>query len=243
MKKAAAALLKMAHTTLCVRVQKIEMKALGPVRQAPHEKKRRTPAELLRDKLLAHRVRATGKKTLSTIPGLQSMSMLVKDLPREQVLQIIQLAQLDGKEAAEKWWFVFTDLNVAQRLQVNLDDICAASGVKPRDLIVAMLEAMLDNALPAHRLVAASFLPTVASTLGQSAQRLNSRIGERDRERLLIMHGSLPAKQKGTVVQVSANAQAAASAALDPSVPSFASDMEALSGMRAIPARATVVDE
>lgn len=193
----------------------------------------------MRLKLRQHRQRVSGKigqplDDLPTIPGVQSLSIATRyiDGGRERFIEFVQFAVLQEIEAAKKWYVVYADLLPSERRVVSFDDVCAASGVRPSDLLAGVISAAMEYGIDVGNFVAAVAHPLIVSKSIESAQRITGKgasIGLRDREMLFQHHNFVPTGAKGPLVQVSnhasANAQSAAVAAADPSVPSFAATM------------------
>lgn len=203
-----------------------------PLSKAP-DGQGKTDIQLVREKILKHRERFTGKKTLPTIEGVQALSMMTRYLDggRDRFLELAQNAMAAGHDVAERWMFVFADLTPIQRTRVNFDDVCAGAGVSPLDLVKSMLETEWTYSRDVADIIRVAALPKMMGKLVESGLQLNGKnpeVSERDRARFLQSANMIPTP-KGTTIQIAANAQAAASAAMDPSVPSFRDDMEALS--------------
>lgn len=202
----------------------------------------------LRDKLRTRLMKSTGDPGLTrlpTLPGVSSLSIATRYLPggRERFVEYVQFAAVNDHEIAKQWIFVYDDLLPSERQIVSFDDVCLAAGVKATELMALVVSTAMEYGIDVGNLVAAAGHPEVVAKAVESASRIAGKgamIGLRDREMLFQHHNFVPTgRGSGPIVQVnqhaSANAQAAAVADADPSVPSFAHTMHAL---RAAPARA-----
>jgi len=160
---------------------------------------------------------------------------------RDRFIEFVQMAVLNGSDVAERWMFVYADLLPSERKVVNFDDVCAGSGVAPKDLMAVVVSTAMEFGQDVANLVAAAIQGAVVQKMGESAMRITGKyvdVSQRDRIALLQSASVrfLPVP-KGTVVHVtaSANSQAAAAASAEPSVPTFAEDMAQL-----VPARQQV---
>jgi len=227
----------MHSTSVNRRIVKIEALAAGP---SPHPSKTKGVVtegiDRLRAKLIAHRERFTGKRTLPTIEGIQALSMAIRYLDggRPRFLELVQNAVMHDQPAATQWWYVFADLTLMERTRVNFDDVCVGAGVKPTALMLEILSTEMEFGREVADVVRVAALPKVMGVFVKSALKEGDEIGERDRTRYLQSMNMIPTP-RGTTIHVAANAQAAASAAMEPSVPSFAEDMKALTSARPRP--------
>lgn len=177
---------------------------------------------------------------LPTVPGVQSLAIAMRyiDGGREQFIEFVQMAALNGVECVKKWWLVYADLTPGERARVSFDDVCVASGVRPSELMANVVAVAMEFSTDVGNLVAAATHPAIVHQAAKSAKRIggvHAQIGLADR-RMLLDHARFLPVPKGASVHVhanaSANAAAAANAANDPSVPSFADDMLALGAPR-----------
>lgn len=191
-----------------------------------------------------------GLTRLPTLPNVSSLSIATRYLPggRERFVEYVQFAALNDHEIAKQWIFVYDDLLPSERRVVSFDDVCAASGVKPSDLMALVVSTAMEYGIDVGNLVAAAGHPEVVGKAVESALRIAGKgasIGLRDREMLFQHHNFVPTGSKGPIVQVnqhaSANAQAAAIADADPSMPSFAGTMHKLRSLN--PAQLQPADE
>lgn len=180
-------------------------------------------------------------KDLPTIPGVQSLSIATRyiDGGRQRFIEFVQMAMLNRLPACEKFWLVYADLLPGERMVVSYDDVCAAAGVRPSELMAEVVSTGMEFGTDVGNLAAAALHPAIVHQTGKSAKRIAGQyadIAMKDRHAMLQARGFLPVP-KGAQVHVhasaSANAQAAAAASADPSVPSFAENMAALTHPRA----------
>jgi hypothetical protein len=145
---------------------------------------------------------------MKSLPGRHVLCAMTRTLNggRQRFLDLISLAVQSGDPTAGHWWALFAMLKPWEQRIISFDDVCAASGVHPSDLLGAMV-------LHAHRagenvtiLVTLAMDPIIVAKIRESALPPNPTVS----------------------VHVTANARAAAAASADPSVPSFAADMQSL---------------
>ena len=166
-------------------------------------------------------------RDLPTLPGVQSLSLATRYIEggRERFIEFVQLAMLNKAEAAIKWMAVYADLTAAERLRVSYDDVCAAAGVMPSEIMSAVVSNAMTFGVDVGNFVAAITHPQVVQAAVRAAK---DPAGLEDR-RMMFQHQGFIPTPKGTTINVNAhassNAQAAAVAAKDPSVPSFADDL------------------
>jgi hypothetical protein len=212
-----------------------------PLRRVLYEPKKRNPEyqAMLTDRMrypahLKERAKALG---LSVTTYDQSLAMAIRRLDggRESFLKFIQLAAEDGDSDALKFVTAFTELRRSERQYVSVDLICAASGVSRTNLLKTIVGIAFEHSCEVANLVAATAHPAIVEATVESAKRLDSEIGQRDRHALLTHAGFLPTP-RGAVINVNANAsasaQAAAAASADGSVPSFLDDINDASAAR-----------
>lgn len=173
---------------------------------------------------------------LPTVPGVHALSLAVRYIEggRDRFLGFVQMAMQNGNTHAESFMVVFADLAPSDRLKVSLDDVCAAAGVRPADLMAAVVSTAMEFGTDAGNLVAATMHPTIMHQNVKSAARIGGQFADIGfRDRLLHLQGmKFAPTPKGANVHVhanaSANAQAAAAVAAEPSVPSFSADLASL---------------
>lgn len=171
----------------------------------------------------------------AVLPGVHALAMATRHLPggRLAFLEYVKLAVLEGNTHAICWWTTFEECPLTQQLKVSFDDICAASGVKPSELMGAVVEIAMTHAVDVGNLVAALNHPSVVSALARSSKRITGEyadIAQKDRVAFLQHSQFLPVA-KGAQINnyVTAQASAAAQAKANESagVPSFLGDAEA----------------
>jgi hypothetical protein len=181
-------------------------------------------------KVLQARLKS-GLHDLPTLHGVQSLSLATRYIEggRSRFIEFVQAAMLNGCEYATKWLLVFQDLTPTERLSVSYDDVCAACGVKPSELLGSVTRSAVEMGIDAANLVAAATHPQVVAA-GVAAAKDKS--GVQDRQMLYMHSGFIPLpKNTGPAVNVNvqntANAGAHASAQAGSSVglPSLAEDL------------------
>jgi hypothetical protein len=179
-------------------------------------------------------------KDLPTLPGVQSLAIATRyiDGGRVRFIEFVQMAMLNRLPNCEKWWMVYADLLPGERHTVSYDDVCAAAGVRPSELMAEVVSTGMEFGTDVGNLAAAALHPAIVHQTGKSAKRIAGEYAEiamKDRHALLQARGFLPVPKGSTIhvhANASANAQAAAAAQADPSVPSFADNMASLSSPR-----------
>lgn len=158
---------------------------------------------------------------------------------RERFIEVVQMAMQNGDELATKWFAIYAEMPPYPRSIVSLDDVCAASGVKPYELVPVVVSTAMRLGMDVGNMVAAFMHPQVVAAHVESAARIDGEhadIHYKDRLAFLQARNMAPLP-KNTVVRVnnnvSASAAAAAQASADPSVPSFEGEMHTLTGPRA----------
>lgn len=167
---------------------------------------------------------------IQQLPGEGSLTLATRYMKggKKSVIGYIQLAAAEGDKDALTWIHVWNDLGEYERRTITLDDICAASGIKPSVILKAIVGVAFEANCDVANLVAASTHPDVVAA---SAKHALKKDGIEDRKLLLQHHGFVPTP-KGTTINVgvsaSANAQAASAVSADQSVPDFLVDAEAI---------------
>ncbi len=159
---------------------------------------------------------------------------------RDACLAYLQRAARNGDPDAIRFWDTFLDLLPVDQDRVALDDICEACGVAPDRILAILVSTAHRFGADLADLIAGATYPQIVHQTVKSATRIGGEfaaIAQKDRELLLQHHKFIPVPGRAAVI-VNANAQAAAAAAGQPSVPSF---QDSLSG--AIEARRQVQRE
>lgn len=175
----------------------------------------------------------TAHAELPTLPGVHALSHSIRYLDggRLRFIELIQHAVLERQPAAEAFYAVFADLTVYERQFASFDDVCCAAGIRPSELISQVISVQMEHSRDVGNLVAAMLHPEVIEKMAKSAVRIEgpyAELAHRDRLAFLQGRGFLPAPKGATIVNVhaSANVAASASASTEPSVPSFAQDLD-----------------
>lgn len=150
---------------------------------------------------------------------------------RDRFIEVMQTAVLNNDPVACQWWEVYRELPSYPRSLISFDDVCAASGVQPKQLLMTIISTAMDFGQDVGNLVAAVMHPKVVSRMAQSAERIDgdyADIALKDRHAFLQARGFLPVAKGATInIHASASAQAASAAAQEPSVPSFTETIDA----------------
>ena len=179
-------------------------------------------------------VRPESIKKLPTSVGVHALSFATRYLEggRERFIEFVQLAVLNNHPAATAFYEVFLDLSTYQRDLVSFDDVCAAAGVRPSDLMACVVSSAMEMSRDTGNLVAALMHPEIVRQSAKSGKRIGgdfAQIALEDRRMLFQHSGFIPTPKNSTInIHASANAQAAAAAAAEPSVPKFAADLDAV---------------
>lgn len=179
---------------------------------------------------------------LGTLAGVHGLSYATRyiDGGRDAFINMVQLAVLERCPGAEAWYATYADLLPYEREIVSFDDLCAAAGVRPSQLLTEVVSVMMDIGRDVGNLVAAVTHPEVIAALAESGKTIKGEhadIHHKDRMAFLQGRGFLPVPKGAQIhLHASANAQAAAAAVNEPSVPSFAQDIGAIPVRPAIPA-------
>jgi hypothetical protein len=165
---------------------------------------------------------------LPTLPGSGSLTLATRYVEggRATVLSYIQLAAMNGNDSALTFWHVYADLTPSDQAIVSLDDLCAASGIAPKAILMAIAASGFDAGCDIANLVAAHLHPKVVQA---SVDAALTPEGIEDRKLLLQHAGFIPVpKGQSIVINASshATAQAHASSAAAAGMPSFLSDVE-----------------
>lgn len=165
----------------------------------------------------------------STLPGIQALSFVTRHLEggRTRFVELVQLAAMNQVPVAQRWYAVYADLDLNGRMHCSFDDVCAAAGVTPAEIMGLLVTTGMQQGIDVGNLVAAGLHPDLVKISGDSAKRIvgeYANIALEDRRMQFLHHNFIPAP-RGTVVNVSANAQAAAAASAEPTVPNFAADV------------------
>lgn len=178
---------------------------------------------------------------LPTLPGIHGLSSAMRfiDGGRERFIEVVQMAMQNGDELATKWFAIYAEMPPYPRSIVSLDDVCAASGVKPFELVPVVVSTAMRVGMDVGNMVAAFMHPAVIAAHVESATRIDGEHAEinfKDRLAFLQARSLAPLPRNTTVKvnnNVAANANAAAQSLADPSVPAFSDEMHTLTGPRA----------
>jgi hypothetical protein len=177
---------------------------------------------------------------------------------KESFLQFVLLASINGDESARAW---LRSYEVASALgKLAPDRICILSGVRPDDLLAAVVKAGVTLGARTSQMVYAALKPKIVKKMAQSALRISGKhaeIAQKDRLAILQHDGFLPTPARMVInnnntANAESKAAAAAAANSEPSVPSFLDDIDSTQAAResvqrtllAVPAReGTLVTE
>lgn len=182
--------------------------------------------------------------TLTTVADVHSLAFAIRYLDggRDAFIAFVQGGMLEELPESTAWFRVYADLTPYERIRANLDDICAAAGVRPSKLLSEIVSMVMERGRDVGNLAAAVMHPQVVAALAKSGSTIdgkNPEIHHKDRIAFLQGMGTLPLP-KGVVINNNLNASAAAAAiaAESPSMPSFAEDMRGVTGTRTVGQRA-----
>ncbi len=179
---------------------------------------------------------------LAQTTGVHALAYVIRYLPggRNSFLELCKMSMLNGDVAAKAFWDVYDGLSKTQQKLIPLDDVLTASNVKLSELMAGIVGHGIEAATDMGNLIAAMFHPQVVAKMGESALRTtgpHAEIAAEDRKLLLQGRGAIPTPRGASIhlhanANANSNANAAAASAAEPSVPTFADDMAALTGTR-----------
>lgn len=167
----------------------------------------------------------------------------VKDA-RERFLDAVQLAASDCVKDAEIVLGIYQGLTETEQATVPIDDLVAAAGVSPSEMLAIVVKAATEHSLQLGDWTAAAMHHRIVEQTAKSALRIGGAfadIAQKDRLVMLQRQKFAPVP-RGTTVTVHANASATAKAAAasQPSVPSFLEDVGSLQGPKDAVQRALI---
>lgn len=183
---------------------------------------------------------------LQTVKGLRPLSEAASLIGKKRFLDTICLAMVNGDEAAKAWWKTYDGLDEYSKdlRHIIFDEIAVSAGVRPDDLLKAVVGAAVTYGARTNELVYAMMSPKVVKAMATSAARVDMRtdpkileIAQKDRQSLLQGKGFLTARS-GPSININTNASAAAAAkaeaaSVEPTVPSFLDDVSSLEAPKA----------
>ncbi len=172
---------------------------------------------------------------------------------KKKFLDLIYLAVLNNEPAAIKWWRIYEGLDAyeAQWNMVKLDEVSLMAGVRPDELMKAVVGSAVTFGARTNELIFAATHPRVIKNMALSASRVDVKLPEHvlsiaHRDRVAFLQGTGVLKQRGGPsinINTKAEAQSASAAkaevaSADESVPSFLEDVAALDRPKASVQRA-----
>lgn len=197
-------------------------------------------------KRLARKARSLGLN-LQTIKGMRPISEAASLVGKKRFLEGIYLAVVNEDPHAKAWWKAYEGLDeyAKQINQVIFDEVALSAGVRPDDLLKAVVGAAVTLGSRTNEMVYAMMSPKVVKAMATSAARVNPLkhsdkvldIAQKDRQSLLQGKGFLTSRG-GPSITVNTNASAAAAAkaeaaSVEPTVPSFLDDVSSLEAPKA----------
>lgn len=172
-------------------------------------------------------------------PHQHVLAQTIRFMPggRKTFLGLVQRASRNHDPDAMRWWDAFMDLLPRDQVTVELDLICEASGVAPDRLMAVVVSTAMRFGSDAAELVASTTYPLLIHQTARSAMRIGGKhanIAQRDRE-IMLQHNKFiptPGGHGNVFVNASAQANAAAAAQSQPSVPTFSQSLEHAMGAR-----------
>lgn len=196
-------------------------------------------AELVaQQKILKDRAKALG---IPSTEFAHTLGFITRKMEggRERFIQFVALGASIGDEDCRRFLHAYEELpKWQQKSRIGLDLLALSIGIQPVTILRAVVGVAFEAQVDAARMIALASQPDVMSAAVESAKRLDSQIGLRDRHALLQSAGVLPTPKGSTInIGVTANAQAqstaaAAAASSSPNIPSFVADMDVVSGVR-----------
>lgn len=192
---------------------------------------------------LKTKARRLGFRNLQTIKGLRPIHDAAMMVGVKRFLDLIYLAVINRESAAIAWWAIYEGLPAYEQRPgyVNLDEVALMAGVRPDDLLKAIVGSASVYGTRTNELVFAVTHPRVMKAMAQSASRVDAKLPEHvlsiaHRDRVAFLQGGGILKQRGGPsinINTKAEAQSAAAAkaevaSADDSVPSFLDDVGSL---------------
>lgn len=150
---------------------------------------------------------------------------------RDTFTGLVHRAMLNGDPDAKSWWSVYADLPLQHQARIDFDDVCGVAGVQPDRIMGVVVSTAMRVGNDVGDLVAATMHPSIVHRTTKSAMRIGGEhagIAQKDREMLFQHHRFIPVP-RGVTITAHASAQAAAAAANQPSVPTFAESLDGAS--------------
>jgi len=147
---------------------------------------------------------------------------------RDTFTGLVHRAMLNGDPSAKAWWTIYADLPLQHQARIDFDDVCGVAGVSPDMLMGVVVSTAMRVGNDTADLVAATMHPSIVHRTTKSAMRIGGEyasIAQKDREMLFQHHNFIPIP-RGVVISNNVSANAAAAAANQPSVPTFAESLD-----------------
>jgi hypothetical protein len=192
---------------------------------------------------LKTKVRRLGFHNLQSIKGLRPVHDAAMMVGKKKFLDLIYLAVINQEPAAVAWWKIYEGLpSYEQQFTiVNLDEVSLMAGIRPDDLMKAVVGSAVTFGARTNELVFAVTHPRVIKNMAISAARVSTKLSTdvlniAHKDRVAFLQGTGTLKQRGgpsininTKAEAqSASAARAVAASTDDSVPSFLADVQAL---------------
>lgn len=184
-----------------------------------------------------------GITTLQSIKGLRPIHEAASMVGKKKFLDLIYLAVTNREPAATAWWRIFEGLPVYEQqiTMVNFDEVAIMAGVRPDELLKAVVGSAVTYGARTNEIVFATTHPRVMKSMAISAARVSTKLPAEilniaHRDRVAFLQGTGILKQRGGPsinINTKAEAQSASAAkaevaSADESVPSFMQDVVAL---------------
>lgn len=192
---------------------------------------------------LKTKVRRLGITNLQSIKGLRPVHDAAMMIGKKKFLDLVYLAVVNHEPPAVAWWKVYEGLPAYEQQvnMVNLDEVALMAGVRPDDLMKAVVGSAVTFGARTNELVFAVTHPRVIKSMATSAARISTKLPEHilnvaHKDRVAFLQGTGALKQRGgpsininTKAEArSASAAKAEVASADDSVPSFLEDVGSL---------------
>lgn len=213
--------------------------------KAPHQQAKEALKRIAKERKRQHVVDATAKKQqlqnrdnladgiTNVMVNHHIVAQALRFVPggRDTFTGLVHRAMLNGDPDAKAWWSIYADLPLQHQARIDFDDVCGVAGVQPDRIMGVVVSTAMRVGNDVGDLVAATMHPSIVHRTTKSAMRIggeHAAIAQKDREMLFQHHRFIPVP-RGVTITAHASAQAAAAAANQPSVPTFAESLDGAS--------------
>ena len=181
--------------------------------------------------------------SIQSIKGLRPIHEAAAMVGKKKFLDLIYLAVMNREPAATAWWKLYEGLPAYEQdvTHINFDEVSIMAGVRPDELLKAVVGSAVTYGARTNELVFATTHPRVMKHMATSAGRIDTKLPEHvlsiaHRDRVAFLQGTGILKQRsGPSININTKAEAQSASAAkaeiasaDASVPSFLDDVAAL---------------